>query len=614
MANHLRPSRSVCAALGVLLATAIGGCVAPGLAATADAASPVPDAAARDRDAAASPVDAAARDDAFSRADAWAAPADGGHGPTPPTFPSTIDHLSFAIRTGTGANAGANGTRVSLCLNASTCFPLDVTDVDDFRRGEMDVYHFDHVALPRRDVDRVELRWGAGTDAWQPACVEVRFDGEPVHCHDDLSVTIGNDTGEQVRWSDPRGLHEGCTTCYPSRLTHGPVVGAVTPDTARVLVRTDATRPVTLQVREASGGPATIVGPRHPDPRDDYTTTFEIEGLRPRTRYVADVFVDGARVGRQASFRTAPRAGTPTAFRFAFGSCANDTHFPEQPVFARIDARDPDLFLFLGDNHYGNTGDLEAQWWHYRGTLEMPARAAFLASTSVVGTWDDHDYAGNNATRHAAGRAAALRSFHDYWANPSFGLPATPGTFFVTSYGDVDFFVTDDRYYRDTPNEAGGSILGDAQATWLEDALLRSTATFRVIASGSIFSRGGGETWLDYPDSRARLFGFLRSHHVEGVVLLGGDIHRSHVRRIHRAPYDLPELVSSGLAVTPEGTCPGPSAAEPDASQSYCSQAAPTFMELDFDTTRSDPHVVARIFDGSGTVLHTTTILRSQLR
>jgi alkaline phosphatase D len=186
--------------------------------------------------------------------------------------------------------------------------------------------------------------------------------------------------------------------------------------------------------------------------------------------------------------------------------------------------------------------------------------------------------------------------------------------FFETSYGDVDFLVIDDRYYRDNPGVAGGSILGEEQHAWLEAALLRSTATFRIIASGSIFSRGGGETWLDYPDSRARLFSFIRTNDIRGVVFLAGDIHRSHFRLIHRTHYDIPELVSSGLAVNPEGTCPGPDAAEPDAAPLFCTQAAPTFMQLDIDTTRLDPRIIARIIDGAGAELGTMTILRSRLR
>lgn len=533
----------------------------------------------------------------------------------PPTFPSTIRHLSVAIRTGNEPNAGGGddpNPALELCLNATTCFPLDVPSIDDFRRGEMDVYHFTGVGLPRSEVDRVELRWRSGNDSVHPACVQVQFDGEPVHCRDGITTFLGDGAGEARSWRDPRPLSETCTTCFASRVTHGPLVGAIEPNSARILVRTDSTRPVSLEVQPAGGGAARRIGPVYPDPDDDFTAVFDVDGLSPRTQYTASAVLGGARVGRVARFRTAPRAGVATRFQMGFGSCANDTNFPVQPIFGEIDSRDLDLFMFIGDNHYGNTRNLQAHWWRYRNAMDMPARAAMLAHTPVVATWDDHDYCGNNTDRTCDAKETVLRAFSDYWANPSFGLPATPGVFFQTAYGDVDFFVLDARYYRE--NEAtGDSVLGDAQEAWLFQALRRSTATFRVIVSGSTFSRGAGETWWHYPQ-RQRLFDVIRNNNIGGVVFLAGDIHRSHFRWIHRTHYDIPELVSSGLAVHQEGTCPGPDAVEPDAHQVACTQEAPTFMQLDFDTTAGDPTLLARMIDGAGRTLHQMTIRRSQLR
>lgn len=533
----------------------------------------------------------------------------------PPVFPTTIRRLSVAIRTGNEVNAGGGddpNPELELCLNATRCFALDVPAVDDFRRGEMDVFHFTAVGLPRSEVDRIEIRHRAGTDAVHPACVQVQFDGEPVHCRDGIDAWLGNGAGEVRSWRDPRPLTEACTTCFAGRITHGPLVGAVGPDTARVLVRTDATRAVSLDVEPVGGGASRRIGPLYPDPEDDFTVVFDVDGLSPRTEYTASAVLGGARVGRVARFRTAPRAGVATRFQMGFGSCANDTNFPVQPIFGEIDSRNLDFFIFAGDNHYGNTRNLQAHWWRYRNAMDMPARAAMLAHTSVLATWDDHDYCGNNTDRSCDAKETVLRAFSDYWANPSYGLPMTPGVFFKTSYGDVDFFVIDDRYYRENET-TGDSILGSEQATWLFSALRRSTATFRVIVSGSTFSRGAGETWWHYPE-RQRLFDVIRNDNIGGVVFLAGDIHRSHFRWIHRTHYDIPELVSSGLAVNQEGTCPGPDAVEPDARQVACTQEAPTFMQLDFDTTAMDPSIVARIVDGAGRTVHTMTIRRSQLR
>jgi alkaline phosphatase D len=75
-------------------------------------------------------------------------------------------------------------------------------------------------------------------------------------------------------------------------------------------------------------------------------------------------------------------------------------------------------------------------------------------------------------------------------ANPSFGLPELPGIFTVVSYNDVDFFLLDDRTYRDSDrlvHTAAKSLYGAAQLRWLKNALLASSVGFKVIAGGSQF-------------------------------------------------------------------------------------------------------------------------------
>lgn len=558
-------------------------------------------------------MDAASRADAGTSLDAATAPdavaPDAGEPePPPPVFPDVIDHLSFAVLTGSGVNDGTDANSLSLCLDATHCFAMNIVDVNDFRRGELDVYHFDAVGLPRSAVDRVEIRSSGGTDAWRPTCVEVRFDGEPVYCQDGLTTFFGNGAATEVAsWRDPAGIHEACQTCYPSSLTHGPMIGDTTGSSARVLVRTDATRRTRVRLVSEASPADTHARVLYPSPHDDYTAVFDVDGLTPETRYAVEVEVEGAVVGT-ASVTTAPATGAPGAFLFAFGSCSRDR---AQPIFATIQALSPDAFLFVGDNHYGNTPDLQSLWWNYRYSLEVPERARLLSATPTLAIWDDHDYVGNNTDGSAAGKESALRAFGDYWANPSAGLPAEPGVYFHASWGDVDFFMLDDRYERSAPGSAGGTIIGPEQAAWLERELEASTATFRVIASGTIFSPTGDETWLDYPTSRTRLFDFIRDRPIPGVVLISGDVHRSQLRKIHRSgAYDLPEVVSSPLANVNSGC---PASVEPDAAQLACVASGHYFATLEVDTTRADPRLVARLIDEAGTIVGSMTVLRSEL-
>jgi len=508
--------------------------------------------------------------------------------PGPPEFPPTIGTLSVSVRTGAGVNDGSNANRMSVCLNATRCFPLDIAEVNDFRRGETDAYAFEGVALARSAVDRVELRSQNGTDAWRPTCLQLAFDGEPVYCETNLPGLFGAGAGENQSWTDPNGLHLACNTCWPAPLTHGPMLGAVEEDRARVWLRTDATRRVALRLSD--GGASVPVAWAYPTAARDFTAVLEAGGLSPGRAYAYQIEVDGvAALPAALPLVTSPRAGARGAWSFAFGSC---TKHDAQPIFSVIGAGEPDAFLFVGDNHYGNTSDLGALRWHYRWALARPQRAALLARTPTIAVWDDHDYTGNNADGTAAGKRVARRAFSEFWAHRSYGSPSGEGIYHRWDRGDVSFFLLDDRTWRGLDG-----MLGAEQTEWLLDELEASDAVFKVVASGSQWTReGSDDSWAAFPLARDALFAGLRARGIEGVVLLSGDVHRAELRLILQGTdggYDLPELTSSPLA-----NDPSPCGA--DSELLGCFDDDNFFIRVDVDTTKADPTLRAAIVDETG--------------
>ena len=55
--------------------------------------------------------------------------------------------------------------------------------------------------------------------------------------------------------------------------------------------------------------------------------------------------------------------------KIAFGSCASQDK--AQPIWDTVIAENPDLFLFIGDNIYGDTGDMSVMEEKY--SQEMPS-------------------------------------------------------------------------------------------------------------------------------------------------------------------------------------------------------------------------------------------------
>ncbi|MFZ5475405.1 MAG: alkaline phosphatase D family protein [Myxococcota bacterium] len=522
--------------------------------------------------------------------------------PEAAVYPDEIGTLTLFVRTGGETNDGTDDDELSLCLTETACFPLDNEGVDDFETGALDVFHVDVQGLTRADVDRVRIVQGTGTNRWSPACLAMRFDGDPVYCEDDPGVRIGDGDGEVLEWTDPEGLHQDCGTCAGSPLLEGPMVAPDGPTTARVWVRLDASRDVAVRVAEGDDASAgRIAGWARPAPEGDFTAVVEVGCLEPGRRYAYRVEIDGEPVAT-GTLATTPEPGASGAWRLGLGSC---TRLDDQPIFAAIRDADPDLFVFGGDNHYGNTAKLPALRAAYRGVLAVPERADLVAHVPVLATWDDHDFVGNNSDGRDAGRDEAARAFAEYWGHELHGLRDTPGIFAKATWGDVDLFLLDGRYYRGVD----GSMLGDAQLAWLMDELVASTATFKLVIHGSQWTLNGSEdSWASFPSEREVLFDFLAEQDVQGVVLVSGDKHRSEFRWLERdGAYDLPELTASGMSNANHPRCPS------GAEVVDCYNGGNNFVLVDVDTTRADPRLEITIREEGGEKVAEWEIQRSEL-
>ena len=111
-----------------------------------------------------------------------------------------------------------------------------------------------------------------------------------------------------------------CDSCLANKLTHGPMIGATESDSAKIWVRTHATKQTELKIKTAVSLPWSSLSPvstAYPGGDSDMTHIFDISGLQADTNYYYQVSVDGT-VEATSSFRTNPTG--PTNMTFAFGS------------------------------------------------------------------------------------------------------------------------------------------------------------------------------------------------------------------------------------------------------------------------------------------------------
>jgi alkaline phosphatase D len=373
-----------------------------------------------------------------------------------------------------------------------------------------------------------------------------------------------------VAWSLLRLRTEGTET---DALLSGPLVGYS--EMTETMIWLQTRRPARVQVRYwVQGKPETT------RLSEEYRTThagdgiakFTLSGLTFGTRYDYEVYVDGARIERPypMTFQTQPMwkwRTEPPPFKVAFGSChyVNDPPFdrPGRPygdspkVFSAILAQKPDLMLWLGDNCYYREADYQTEAgmrYRYAHTRAQAELQPLWAAVHHYAIWDDHDYGPNDSDRTFRRRDTALRIFRDYWCNPTHGTPETPGCFFRFDWADVEFFMLDGRYHRmpnhlpdDAPDK---TMLGPEQLGWLLESLRSSEATFKVVASGGqvLNPVSPWECFGRFKVEQSRIFDFIRSEKIPGVVFISGDRHLAELnRRLEPNLYPLYDFTSSSL-------------------------------------------------------------------
>lgn len=239
--------------------------------------------------------------------------------------------------------------------------------------------------------------------------------------------------------------------------------------------------------------------------------------------------------------------------RIAMGSCNRENE--PQPLWEPILAFQPQLWIWLGDNIYGDTTDMELLAAKYDLQKSNPGYSRLLSSVPVVGLWDDHDYGDNDSGFNFPKKRESQKLFLDFLGEPA-DSPRRKrhGIYDARSFGPdgkkVLVVLLDVRFWRPPPR-SGGDILGEAQWRWLEKTLRESDAQIHLICSGTQFlpTEHRWDKWNDFPDSRRRLLKLLAELKPPGTVLLSGDRHFSEIMRAEN-PYGGPkiyELTSSGL-------------------------------------------------------------------
>jgi alkaline phosphatase D len=300
--------------------------------------------------------------------------------------------------------------------------------------------------------------------------------------------------------------------------------------------------------------------------------------------------------------------------RIAFGSC-NRQDLP-QPLWKLIAKQEPQLWIWLGDNIYGDSEDVAVLRAKYAQQQRNSEYRNFVSKVPIIGTWDDHDFGKNNGGREFTARRASQAALLDFLGEPPQSARRDQrGVYASYTYGppgkQIKVILLDTRYHRD-PIGSKGTILGEAQWQWLERELRNSKAQIHLVGSGIqvLPEQHRFEKWADFPAERERLLKLIGETKVPGVIFLSGDRHIAELSRV-RSPhvrYPLYDLTSSGLTHTW-------SSLRREANRHRVGElvVALNYGTIDVDWDAADPRILMRVLDEKNVVRIEQAVLLSTL-
>jgi alkaline phosphatase D len=316
---------------------------------------------------------------------------------------------------------------------------------------------------------------------------------------------------------------------------------------------------------------------------------------------------------------------------FAFGSCVNENR--SMQFWQVIAAQNPQLFLLIGDNVYGDTAatgaaDIPTLTASYRKLSSRQEFARFRTQIPMLTVWDDHDFGANDAGGSFAFKEYAEKIFEQYWG-ASDEVRARPGVYESHMFGPagkrVQIIMLDARFFRSDParinyrdpapklgwtmpsNDPAATILGGEQWDWLTEQLKQAADLRFIISSVQVLTDAHNfEGWFAFPLERQKLYRTMAEQKVGNAVLLTGDRHAGalYSRQMPGVTKPIYEITSSSLNFSFGSGDTG--AREPDPARLGGLWADENFGQIAIDWDAGTVKLSLR--DSSGKMLEERTI------
>jgi alkaline phosphatase D len=318
----------------------------------------------------------------------------------------------------------------------------------------------------------------------------------------------------------------------------------------------------------------------------------------------------------RCSTRETSLVSMTTVSTIAFGSCG-DQRKP-QPILEYVAEMHPDLFLYLGDNIYSDTEVMDTLRKNYGILSRKPEFLKLKAATSILATWDDHDFGMNDSGRHYKFKKESKAIFLQFFGVMDSSMLKHEGIYFSRIFEEgerrIQIIFPDMRTFRDKLLPYNGSrkgdkrfdyeldydvyttpdstMLGETQWKWIEEQM-KVPADLRIIASSTQFgiTHNGYEAWANFPHEQKRMVELIKSTKANGVIFISGDVHYAEISKLNSPGcYPLYDVTASGITSTWDFATPNDHRIDGPVMENH-------FGVISIDWKEKDPIIHLKIID-----------------
>lgn len=306
-----------------------------------------------------------------------------------------------------------------------------------------------------------------------------------------------------------------------------------------------------------------------------------------------------------------------------FGSCMRE--YKPSPILDVIADQDPNIFIFLGDNVYGDTKCVDELRNKYAILSCKPEFQRLCATSEILAVWDDHDYGWNDVGYEYEMKKESKSVFLEFWQVPASSERFQhEGNYEVRYFGSnghlVQIILLDTRTFRSELEEnndndyvqmfnTSKTILGEDQWNWLSNQFMQP-ADVRIVCTSTQFGTeyNGMESWANFPLEQERMAQTIVNTQANGVLFISGDVHYAECsKRLYPNCYPLYDITSSALNQKNSGIAD-------NQYRTFDAFNQPNFGELKFNWQGANTTIECAIKDENGSIVRSMVIPLNELQ